>query len=116
MPSASFALVSYAVETAVFQWEDGYRRLLGARSDPDLYRALGRVVVAIQDELRRRLGSSFSIGELVALYREGTDWALGLAIESAPDRSRLWDSSTVVDAAFCLYMREASDFGGGARR
>jgi hypothetical protein len=108
--------VSYAVESALFQWQEGYDRLEAARADPDLYRALGRVVVAIQDELRRRLGSTFSVGELVSLYGEGTDWCLELALRTAPDQSRLWNAPTAIDAAFCLYMREAADFGGGSRR
>jgi hypothetical protein len=108
--------VNYSVESAVLQWEEGYRRLDAARSDPRAHRALGRAVVAVEDELRKRLGSTFSIGELAALYREDSDWGLELTINALPDRSELWDSSTVVDAAFYLYMREAADFAGGALR
>src|SRR2546425_12866147 len=100
------------IESTIFQWEEGYRRLQGARSDPRAYRVLGRVVVAIEDELRKRLGSSFSIEELAGLYRQDTDWDLELAMRRVPPDSDSWDSSTVVDAAFYLYMREASDFAG----
>jgi hypothetical protein len=113
---ASFEPVSYSVESAVLQWEEGYRRLNAARSEPAAHRALGRAVVAIEDELRKRLGSTFSIRELAALYREDGDWGLELAIDTLPGRSELWDSSTVVDAAFYLYMREAADFAGGSLR
>lgn len=108
--------MGYAVESAVIQWEEGFRRLEAARSDPAVYRTLGRVVVAIEDELRKRLGSTFTIAELVSLYRESGDWALELAMQTAPGRSEVWDSSTVVDAAFYLYMREAADFAGGSLR
>ena len=108
--------VSHTLQTAVFQWEEGRRRLEAARSDPALHRVLGRLVVAIQDELRKRLGSTFSLEELASLYRNDSDWWLELAIQIAPDQSRLWDGSTVLDAAFCLYMREAADFGGGSAR
>jgi hypothetical protein len=108
--------VSYSVESAVLQWEEGYRRLDSSRSDPLAHRALGRAVVAVEDELRRRLGSTFSIRELAALYREDSDWGLALTVDTLPDRSELWDGSTVVDAAFYLYMREAADFAGGAVR
>jgi hypothetical protein len=108
--------VSYSVESAVLQWEEGYRRLDAARSDPRVHRALGRAVVAVEDELRKRLGSTFSIKELAELYRDDSDWGLALTIDTLPDRSELWDSSTVVDAAFYLYMREASDFAGGSVR
>ena len=79
-------------QSVLFQWEEGYDRLQAARSDPALYRALGRLVVAVQDELRRRLGSTFTVGELVDLYREGTDWALELAIGRNPEDSRLLGS------------------------
>jgi hypothetical protein len=70
-------------------------------------------VVAVQDELRRRLGSTFSVAELAGLYREGTDWALEIAVGRSPDDSRLWDLSIGADAAFYLYMREAADYAGG---
>ena len=103
------------VETAVLQWEDGYRRLREAQSDRAAYQTLGRIVVAVENELRKRLGSSFSIAELASLYRESPDFGLDVAIQAAPERSDLWESSTVVDAAFYLYMREAADFGGGGR-
>jgi hypothetical protein len=105
--------VSYPVENAVIQWEDGYRRLETARSDPATHRVLGRAVLAVEDELRKRLGSTFSIEELASLYREDSDWGLELTIEALPDQSRLWDTATVVDAAFYLYMREAADFAAG---
>src|SRR5437867_4161742 len=54
------------VENAVLQWEDGYRNLEAARSEPTLYRALGRAVVSVQEELRKRLGSRFSVRELAS--------------------------------------------------
>jgi hypothetical protein len=108
--------VSYSVESAVLQWEEGYRRLESTRSEPRLYQALGRAVVAVEDELRKRLGSTFAVKELAALYREDSEWGLELTMRALPERSELWDSSTVVDAAFYLYMREAADFAGGTVR
>jgi hypothetical protein len=109
--------MSRLIETTIFQWEEGYRKLQAARSDPDVYRVVGRVVVAVEDELRKRLGSSFSIEELAILYREDSDWGLEVAMRTVhPGQSPLWDSSTAVDAAFYLYMREARDFAGGFKR
>ena len=108
--------MSYSVESAVLQWEEGYRRLDSARADPDLHRALGRAVVAVEDELRKRLGSTFSVRELANLYRADSDWGLELTMQSLPGQTELWDSSTVVDAAFYLYMREAADFAGGSAK
>src|SRR4051794_12657605 len=100
-------------QSVLFQWEEGYQRLQEARSDPPLYRGLGRLVVAVEDELRRRLGSTFTVAELVDLYRQGTDWALDLAVGRWPEDTRFWDLSIGADAAFYLYMREAADYAGG---
>jgi hypothetical protein len=112
--------VSYPVENALFQWEEGYRRLREASSDPSIQpsiqRALGRMVIAVEDELRKRLGSRFSVDELASVYAQGTDWALELSLGAAPEELISWDTATVVDAAFYLYMREAVDFAGGSVR
>jgi hypothetical protein len=104
------------IENAVFQWEDGYRKLNAARSDPAVYRALGRAVVSVQEELRKRLGSRFSVSELASLYRQGTDWTLELSLAAGPREGQPVDTAVVADAAFYLYMREASDFAGGRAR
>jgi hypothetical protein len=104
------------VENAVLQWEEGYRRLEDARAEPQLYRALARTVFAVQDELRKRLGSKFSVSELAALYREGTDWTLDHAMHARPENLTRWDPGVAADAAFYLYMREAADFAGGRAR
>jgi hypothetical protein len=100
-------------ETAIYQWEDGRRRLREA--DPADRRALERVTDQIVRELRRRLGGAFSTQELADLYAEGTDWCLDVAIAHAPDHPRAWDARTVADAAFAQYVREAEDFAGGRR-
>lgn len=102
--------MAYAIENARFQWEEGERRLRQADDETaaDLDRALG----AVLDEIRRRLGSKFTLAELADLYGSGTDWADDIA-----QRRRAGsDSSTVVDAAFGRYAREASDFAGGKVR
>lgn len=94
--------MAYAIENALFQWEDGARRL---RDVPERERA----TVAVLDELRRRLGSSFSLAELAALYGDDADWAWELAERSGGGA----DASWIVDAAFFRYAREASDYAGG---
>jgi hypothetical protein len=102
------------VDTAIQMWEDGQRRLRAA--GPDERPLLERVADRIVDELRRRLGGPFTTAELAALYSEGTDWCLDVAIAAAPDDPRAWDAQTVGDAAFARYVREARDFAGGRRR
>jgi hypothetical protein len=107
--------MSYPIENAVFQWEEGYRALERSRQNPRAYRALGRAVVAVEDRLRKRLGSRFSIAELASLYRESGDWEIDLP-GARSDEEPTIDPAIAVDAAFFLYMREAADFAGGSRR
>ena len=96
--------MSYGRDNAVFQWEDGEGRLREA-DDLDLG-VLETAVRAVLEALRLRLGSSFTIDELVALYASGVDWAEGLG----PVQAAGTDSALVVDAAFHRYAREASDY------
>jgi hypothetical protein len=101
--------VSYPLENALFQWEEGWRALQ-AIDEPRERRQADRVVAAIQDELRRRIGPTFSAAELAELYGRGTDWCLQVATDAAPGSA---DSRSLADAAFWLYLRGATDFAGG---
>jgi hypothetical protein len=98
--------VAYAVENALFQWEEGARRL---RESGEL--RLQAAADSVFEELRRRLGGPFTLGELADLYGEGTDWATDIAER----RFAGTESSYVVDAAFGRYARFASDYAGGRR-
>ena len=91
--------MAYAVENALFQWEEGERRL---RESGD--RRLELEAAVVLDDLRKRLGSEFTVQELSDLYGSDPDWR-SPAIPA-------W----IVDAAFARYAREASDFGGGQAR
>jgi hypothetical protein len=97
--------VPYAVENALFQWEEGERRV---REAP----ALDRSAWLVLDELRRRLGGSFTIAELAELYAGDIDWAVELAGRGAGSAQ----ASYAVDAAFGRYAREARDYAGGTTR
>jgi hypothetical protein len=101
-------------EEAIGLWREGQRRLQDA--DPDVRPAMERVVDAIVDELRRRLGGPFTTQELAQLYGEqGTDWCFDVAVRAAPSTPAAWDLATVAGAAFARYLREASDYAGGRR-
>jgi hypothetical protein len=97
--------VAYALENALFQWEEGERRV---REDPALERPVG-VVLA---ELRRRLGGPFHVDELASFYADGTDWAHELALSAGAGGEASW----VVNAAFNRYAQEASNYSGGRAR
>jgi hypothetical protein len=102
--------MTYPLENALFQWEEGMRALR-AIEDPRERRQADRVVAAIQDELRRRIGPTFSAGELAELYGRGTDWCLQVTQDTAPGAAA--DARALADAAFWLYLRGATDFAGG---
>jgi hypothetical protein len=93
--------VSYAIENALFQWEEGEQRLRGA--EPAERVRLQSAAERILDALRKNLGSEFTIQELSDLYGSEPVW-----IQGAP--------AIAIDAAFARYAREAADFGGGRPR
>lgn len=100
-------------ETAIHQWQRGERRLQA--EPPERALVLERVTDALVAELRRRLGGRFSCEELVELYERDTAWCLPIAMKLAPQDPWAWEAGLVVDAAFRRYLREASDYAGGAR-
>src|SRR4051794_183066 len=97
--------MAYSVENALFQWEEGERRVRDEAG-------LDRPVAAVLEELRKRLGSTFSIEELAAFYASDTDWAHALAQAEGAGVSSSW----VVDGAFARYAREARNYAGGRPR
>lgn len=104
--------MSYPVENAFFQWEEG-RRVLQGLSDPAARRRADRVIDAVREELRRRIGPTFTVAELAELYGRGTDWCQRVVFDVAPDLEA--DPQSLADAAFWLYLRGARDFAGGRR-
>jgi hypothetical protein len=107
--AATFPPVSYALENAIFQWEEGERRLREAEAERRM--PLERASAQVVDEIRQRLGSRFSLEELSDLYAGAGDWASEVARRTFAGTESSW----VVDAAFARYAREASDYGGGSR-
>jgi hypothetical protein len=95
-------------------WREGQRRL--AQADPAMRPALERVTDAIVDQLRRRVGGVFTTEELARYYGdEGIEWCFDIAVRAAPSHPDAWDLTTVANAAFARYVREAADYAGGAR-
>jgi hypothetical protein len=104
--------MAYPLDNALFQWESG-KRQLDEIEDPRERRMADRVVGAIREELRRRIGPTFSAAELAALYGEGTDWCQRVAGDVAPVMEA--EAQSLGDAAFWLYLRGATDFAGGRK-
>lgn len=101
--------MTYPLENALFNWEAGIRRLHELERQGALRG--DQVTVPVREELRRRLGATFSAGELSDLYGAGTDWASQLGGVD-PGMS---DFQDLVDAAFWLHLQSAGDFAGGRR-
>lgn len=99
--------MSYPLENALFNWEAGIERLRELERSGQLRG--DDVTVPVREELRRRLGATFTAEDLAALYGRGTDWAMQL---SGVDPG-LSDLQDLVDAAFWLHLQAASDFAGG---
>lgn len=102
---------SYPLENARFQWEDGWRAYEALGEDSATRRQADRVIAAIQEELRQRIGVTFSSAELADLYGRGTDWCLQVALEASP--GLVGEAQALADAAFWVFLRRAGDFAGG---
>jgi hypothetical protein len=105
--------MGYPIDSALYQWEDGHRRLRELSGEPRRAARLNRAVEAIRDELRRRIGPTFSSAELADLYGRGTDWCLEAARWAAPEEASELDPQAIIDGAFYLYLRGATDWSGG---
>ena len=98
------------VESARRDWEDGYRRFREATRDPAREDGLHVELEAVTDALRKRLGSTFTIRELAAEYREADAWTRAAVAERAVAQTWPATLSVVESAAFHLYSRGALDY------
>lgn len=105
--------MSYPLANALYQWEDGYARYREAAADPRTGNSVVRAVEAIRDELRRRIGATFTAAQLADLYAQGTDWCLEAARWALPEQAADLDPQALVDGAFYLQLRGATDYSGG---
>lgn len=100
------------IETARQGWEDGNRRLEAERADRRRYLELLAQVEAVSAELRRRVGQTFTLADLVRAYGSAERWARDAVSETEPPPPASWprDLAVVTDAAFHLYARGARDY------
>ncbi|CAN5318989.1 hypothetical protein BH20ACT13_BH20ACT13_02550 [soil metagenome] len=98
------------VESARRDWEDGYARFREEARDPAREDGLLVELEAVTDALRKRLGSTFTIRELAAEYREADSWTRAAVAERAVARTWPATLSIVESAAFHLYSRGALDY------
>ena len=100
--------MSASTESAKQEWEQAYRSYSDV-ADPALEERLARQVEAITTELRRRVGGTFTIGELVDEYMRADVWTRDVLSEQA---GRDWPRTLTVaeGTAFHLYARGAADY------
>jgi hypothetical protein len=101
-----------SLAAARHQWDEGKRRLEDEGVDTARSRHLGLLIDAVVQELRRRVGGTFTLGELADVYSGAEDWVREIVASSEPPRARagIRDTALVQDAAFALYAQGASDY------
>ena len=92
------------------EWEEGNRRLEARASEPALYRQLLAEVEVVVDELRRRVGQTFTLAELADAYTDSDRWVQEALEENHAAPGWPARSTTVQDAAFHVYSRGATDY------
>jgi hypothetical protein len=98
------------VESSRRDWEDAFRRYEAELRDPVQAERLWAQVGLLQEELRRRVGSVFTIAELAAEYRNAEVWAREAVSVRAPAPGWPRTLSIVEGAAFYVYARGAVDY------
>ncbi len=100
------------LETARYQWAEGARRLETERLEGARYRQLAALVDAVVNELRRRVGQTFTLADLAAHYGGAEDWVRDVVVREVPPRAQAGvpDTTLVQDAAFGRYARGATDY------
>jgi len=95
------------VQLARRQWEEGSRRFDDeSKVEPRLLDAFEVVI----DELRKRVGQTFSLEELSLAYDHADDWTRPAVADRTPFPGWPRSLATVQDAAFHAYSRGARDY------
>jgi len=99
------------LETTRAEWDQGNRRVQAAASDHPLYESLLAEIGLVLEQLRRRVGQTFTLDELADAYGDADRWARE-ALTEAPEVAPGWPArvTTVLDAAFYAYSRGALDY------
>ena len=102
--------MSTAVASARLEWEEGNRRFEEAVRDPAARDRLYAQVEVVSQELRKRLGSIFTLEELAHAYLSAEHWARQAVAERAPTPGWPRTAALAEDAAFHAYARGAIDY------
>ena len=96
-----------ALETVRREWEEGNRRVEELMRDPVARPRLLAQLEVVTDELRKRVGQTFTLD---AAYAHADDWVRTAVDEHAATPGWPRTLALVQDAAFHRYQRGASDY------
>lgn len=102
--------MSTVLENTRYEWQEGHRRLQAAAGDRARYQRLLDEVDVVLEELRRRVGQTFTLDELAAAYGDADRWAQAALSERDPGPGWPTRLTTVQEAAFHVYSRGALDY------
>ena len=91
-------------------WEAGHRRLQVASRDERQAALLSAQMDIVSAELRRRVGSTFTLEMLAAAYASADAWVRQAIEEQAPTPGWARTIAMVEDATFHIYARGAVDY------
>jgi hypothetical protein len=99
-----------ALDTVRQEWEEGYRRFEQALDEPGARERLLAQLELVTDELRKRIGQTFTLDDLARAYAGADRWVRDVVEERAPTPGWPRTLSLVQDAAFHVYQRGAVDY------
>jgi hypothetical protein len=102
--------VTVVIDVVRREWEDGYRRFEAASRDPLAADRLRAQLDVVTDELRRRIGQTFTLEQLAVAYERADAWARDAVSEHAATPGWPRTLALVEDAAFHLDQRGAVDY------
>jgi hypothetical protein len=98
-----------SVEALRQQWEEGNRRFESQATDPVFPQLLEQLEVAT-DELRKRVGETFTLAQLADAYGASDHWLREAVEERVAAPGWVRHLSVVQDTAFHHYARGATDY------
>lgn len=91
------------------QWEESYKRLAGTPPTEIDARVLEQIE-AVTQELRRRIGGTFTLADLAVVYDGSERWTHTGISQRVPRPGWARSASVAADAAFHLFARGARDY------
>jgi hypothetical protein len=99
-----------AVDHTRREWAEGHRRFEAEARDSARTELLLAELEAVTAELRRRIGQTFTLGELAREYGDADRWTRDAVTRTGPAPGWPRRLSMVEDAAFHVYSRGAVDY------